>query len=70
MEKSELTMIYTYIILLILAAAAAALTTLQSVLTVLFRRGRRRSRHNEFPAGRFGRTGAFRFDPEAALRTR
>lgn len=63
-------MIYTYIVLLLLAAAAAAITSVQTVLTVLFRRGRRPARRNEFPAGRFGRTGAFRFDPEAALRAR
>jgi hypothetical protein len=63
-------MIYTYITLLILAAAAAAITTLQTGLTVLFRRRRRRAARNVFPAGRFGRTGAFHFDPEAALRSR
>lgn len=64
-------MIYTYIVLLLLAAAAAAITSVQTVLTVLFRRKRRPARRNEFPAGRFGRrTGAFRFDPEAALRAR
>lgn len=64
-------MIYTYIVLLILAAAAAAITTLQTALTVLFRRRRRRGgARSIFPAGRFGRTGAFRFDPETALRTR
>jgi hypothetical protein len=63
-------MIYTYIILLILSAAAAVITTFQTVLTVLLRRRRRRSPDSVFPAGRFGRTGAFRFDPEATLRTR
>ena len=63
-------MIYTYIALLILAAAAAAITSLQTVLTVLLRRRRRRSAPTVFPAGRFGRTGTFRFDPEATLRTR
>jgi hypothetical protein len=63
-------MIYSYIVLLTLAAAAAAITTLQTALTVLLRRRRRRSAHSVFPAGRFGRTGAFRFNPEAALRAR
>jgi hypothetical protein len=43
---------------------------LQTVLTVFLRRRRRRSPDNIFPAGRFGRTGAFRFDPEAAMRAR
>jgi hypothetical protein len=60
----------TNIPLILLAAAAAVITTVQTVLTVVFRRGRRPARRNVFPAGRFGRTGAFRFDPEAALRTR
>jgi len=63
-------MIYTYIVLLILAAAAAAITTLQTALTVLLRRRRRRGTRSILPAGRFERTGAFRFDPEATLRTR
>jgi hypothetical protein len=63
-------MIFTYIILLILAAGAAAITTLQTALTVLLRRRRRHGTRSIFPAGRFGRTGAFRFDPEATLRTR
>jgi hypothetical protein len=63
-------MIYTYIVLLILAAAGAVTTSFQTVLTVLFRRRRRRAPDNIFPAGRFGRTGAFRFDPETALRSR
>ena len=63
-------MIYTYIILVFLAAAAAVTTTLQTVLTVLFRRRRRQSPDSIFPAGRFGRNGAFRFDPEATMRTR
>jgi hypothetical protein len=63
-------MIYTYIVLLILAAGAAAITTLQAALTVFLRRWRRRGARSIFPAGRFGRTGAFRFDPEATLRTR
>ncbi len=63
-------MIYTYILMLIVAAAAAVITSFQTVLTVLFRRRRRRAPDSIFPAGRFGRTGAFRFDPETALRTR
>jgi hypothetical protein len=63
-------MIYAYIVLLFLAAAAAVITTFQTVLTVLLRRRRRRPSDSILPAGRFGRTGTFRFDPEATLRTR
>lgn len=63
-------MIYPYIILLLLGAASAVITTWQTALTVLFRRRRRQGSPSVFPAGRFGRTGRFRFDPEAALWSR
>lgn len=63
-------MIYAFLALLMITVVSAVITTAQSVLTFLFRRWRRRGSSASVPAGRFGRRGTFRFDPETALWSR